>query len=216
MNNEKSIYFRDIKNSEYFLFQVINFGKNIEHLKFIFTSKKDSAGITYTESDTTFEKSDIIGRHGEITYHNDGTIMFKFPGGNNQKNNLYKNPFGKEIRKLPLKEIKEFIPIIRYRVADYSLCRKKESKSPIYVPSHEKIFDGTPFECILYLGHMAYANPPNNGMNEMIFRLNDVADKIDLIVWFFKSDFRGQVHQIPNTNIKVTMKNVINVVEKKF
>ena len=216
MNNEKSIYFRDINNSEYFLFQVINFGKNIEHLKFIFTSKKDSAGITYAETDTTFEKSDIIGRHGEITYHNDGTIMFKFPGGNNQKNNLYKNPFGEGIRKLPLKEIREFIPIISYKIADYSLCRKKDSKSPIYVPSHGRIFDGTPFECILYLGHMAYANPPNNGMNEMIFRLNDVADKIDLIVWFFKSDFRGQVRRIPNTDITIISKNVINVVEKRF
>lgn len=216
MNIEKSIYFRDINNSEYFLFQVINFGKNSEHLKFIFTSKKDSAGITYTESDTTFEKSDIIGRHGEITYHSDGTIMFKFPNGNNQKNNLYKNPFGEGIRKLPLKEIKKFIPIIMYKVADYSLCRKKESTSPIYVPANSKIFDGTPFECIIYLGHMAYANPPNNGMNEMIFRLNDVADNIDLIVWFFKSDFRGQVRQIPNTNIKVTIKNIINIVENKF
>ena len=206
MINEKSIYFRDIKNSEYFLFQIINFGKDTEHLKFIFTSKKDSAGIAYTESDTTFEKSDIIGRHGEITYHNDGIILFKFPGGNNQKNNLYKNPFGEGIRKLPLKEIREFIPIISYKIADYSLCRKKESKSPIYVPSHRRIFDGTPFECILYLGHMSYANPP----------INDVADKIDLIVWFFKSDFRGQVRQIPNTKIKVTIKNVINVVEKRF
>lgn len=52
-------------------------------------------------------------------------------------------------------------------------------------------------------------------MNEIIFRLNDVADKIDLIVWFFKSDFRGQVHRIPNTEIDVIVKNVINIVERK-
>jgi len=216
MNYKKSIYFRDIENLEYFLFQIINFGNDNEHLKFVFNSKKDFTAITYTESGTSFEKSDITGRLGEITYHNDGTIMFKFPGGNNQKNNLYKNPFGEGIRKLPLKEIRDWIPIISYKIADYSLCKKKESKSPIYVPSHERIFDGTPFECIIYLGHMAYANPPNNGINEIIFRLNDVADKIDLIAWFFKSDFRGQVHRIPNTDIDVIVKNVINVAQKKI
>ena len=215
MNYEKSIYFRDIENLEYFLFQIINVGKGSEHLKFVFNSKKDSTAITYTASDTSFEESDIIGRHGEITYKNDGTILLKFPRGKHQNNNLYVNPFGNGISKLPLKKIRDWIPIINYKIADYSLCKKKESKFPIYIPTHEKIFDGTPFECIIYLGHMAYANPPNNGMNEMIFRLNDVAEKIDLIVWFFKSDFRGQVHRIPNTDIDVIVKNVINVVEKK-
>ena len=216
MNYEKSIYFRDIKNSEYFLFQIINFGKDTEHIKFIFTSKKDSAGITYTESETSFEKSDIIGRHGEITYHNDGTILFKFPGGNNQKSNLYKNPFGEGIRKLPLKEIREWIPIISYKIADYSLCKKMEPTAPIYVPPNNRIFDGTPFECIIYLGHMVYASPQNNGMYEMIFRLHNVADKIDLIIWFFKSNFQGEVRRIPNTDTSVISKNVINVVEKRF
>lgn len=125
MNYEKSIYFRDIENLEYFLFQIINFGKDTEHLKFVFNSKKDSTAITYTESDTSFEKSDIIGRHGEVTYHNDGTILFKFPRGNNQNNNLYKNPFGKGISKLPLKEIRDWIPIVSYKIADYSICKKK-------------------------------------------------------------------------------------------
>ena len=215
MKYEKSIYFRDIKNLEYFLFQIINFGNDTEHLKFVFNSKKDFTAITYTESDTSFEKSDIIGRHAEITYHNDGTMLFKFPGGNNQTNNLYVNPFGNGIRRHPLYEIREWIPIISYKIADYSLCKKKESKFPIFIPSHKNIFDGTPFECIIYLGHMAYANPPNNSLNEMIFRLNDVADKIDLSIWFFKSDFRGQVHRIPNTDTDVIIKNVINVVEKK-
>ena len=97
------------------------FGKNTEHFKFVFNSKKDFTAITYTESDTSFEKSDITGRLSEITYHNDGTIMFKFPGGNNQNNNLYKNPFGEGIRKLPLKEIRDWTPIISYKIANYSL-----------------------------------------------------------------------------------------------
>jgi len=215
MNYQKSIYFRDNENVEYFLFQIINYGKDTEHLKFIFNSQKDSMFITYTESDTSFKSSDIISRQGEITYHNDGTILSKFPRGNNQNNNLYVNPFGNGISRLPLKEIRDWIPIISYKIADYSLCKKKESKFPIYVPTHKNIFDGSPFECIIYLGHMVYANPPNNGINEMIFRLNDVAEKIDLIVWFFKSDFRGQVHRIPNTDIDVIIKNVINIVEKK-
>ena len=214
MNYEKSIYFRDIENNEHFLFQIINYGKDTEHLKFVFNSPKDSTAITYTESDTSFEKSDIIGRNGEITYHNDGTILFKFPKGNNQNNNPYINPFGNGISKLPLQEIRDWIPIISYKIADYSLCKKTESKFPVFVPTHEKIFNGTPFKCIIYLGHMAYANPPNNGPIEMIFRLNDVAENIDLIIWFFKSNFRGQIHRIPNTDIDVAFKNVINVVEK--
>lgn len=216
MNYEKSIYFRDIANMEYFLFQIVNYGKDTEHLKFVFNSQKDSTGITYTESDTSFEKSDIVGRYSEITYHNDGTILLKFPKGNNQNNNLYVNPFGQGIRKLPLQEIRDWIPIINYKIADYSLCRKIESKFPIFVPLHEKIFDGSPFECIIYLGHMAYTNPPNDGPTEIIFRLNDVAENTDLIIWFFKSKFGGQIHRIPNTNIDVIVNNVIRVVEKNL
>ena len=30
MNYEKSIYFRDIANMEYFLFQIVNYGKDTE------------------------------------------------------------------------------------------------------------------------------------------------------------------------------------------
>ena len=214
MNYEKSIYFQDRKNNEYFLFQIINFGKDQEHLKFVFNSPRDATGITYTESESSFDSSDIVGRYSEITYHNDGSILFKFPKGNNQQIITHVNPFGEGIRKLPLNRIEGWLPIINYKIADYSLCRKIESKFPIVVPFHDKVFDCTPFECIIYLGHMKYVNPPNNCPTEMIFRLNNVAENIDLVIWFFKSGFRGQVRRIPNTTIDVVVKNVIQIVEK--
>lgn len=37
----------------HFLFQIINYGKDTEHLKFVFNSQKDSTAIAYIESDTS-------------------------------------------------------------------------------------------------------------------------------------------------------------------
>ena len=215
MNYEKSIYFCDKAQEQYFLFQIVNFGKDCEHLKFIFTSHKDATSITYTESADSFEGKDIITQHAEITYHSDGSILHKFPKHNNSSGPFYVNPFGTGIRKLSLKKIRDWIPVINYKISDYSLCRKKKVKFPVMIPQNEVIFDGSPFECIIYLGHMDYANPPNDNPTEMLFRLNNVAKNLDLIIWLFKTAFCGQKHRIPNTTIDIVARNVIQVVEKK-
>ena len=54
---------------------------------------------------------------------------------------------------------------------------------------HHEIYLGDPFICTLSLHHMAYADPPNKQPTEMIYRINDVASNIDLILWFYKTDY---------------------------
>ena len=54
------------------------------------------------------------------------------------------------------------------------------------------IFNSDPFVCTLFLGHMAYASPANNQPTEMIHRINDIAHKTDLILWFYKTAYQGR------------------------
>ena len=84
------------------------------------------------------------------------------------------------------------------------------------LPANDLIFNGNSFECVLWLGNMAYANPPNNNSDEVIFRINDVAENIDLILWIYKSSYCGKKIALPFENKVVFSRgNIIQIVEKK-
>jgi len=209
MQINKSLYFKDVNGKEYFLFQILNYGKKTDEIKFIFNAKNEGTGIIYSPNGSSASKEDIIKPYVEIGYHNDGHIYFKLPAYKKGDKNDYKNRF----KKNPLDQIKEFTPIIKYTVISYNLCKKTNS-SDIFLLENNLIFNGEPFECILYLGNLQYANPPNNQKSEIIFRVNDVAKNVDLIVWIYKSSYSGKIIKIPNTNIKILNKgNVVQIVQ---
>ncbi len=207
----KSIYFKDKNSKKYFLFQVVNFGNNND-LKFIFNVKKQGTGIVHSPNGSLTSKEDTIKPYAEISYHNDGYIHFKLPKYREGDQDNYRD----RIKKTPLNQIEKFTPIIKYTVVDYEICKKSQSSNSIFLPENELIFNGESFECIIWLGNLKYANPPNKEPSEMIFRINDVAKNIDLIVWVFKSSHLGRNLTIPNTNITVFNRgNIIQIVEKK-
>lgn len=206
----KSVYFKDIRSKEYFLFQVVNFGKNDE-LKFTFNVKKQGTCITHSPDGSLTSKEDTIKPYGEISYHSDGYIHFKLPKYKNDDQDDYKD----RIKKTPLDQIEDWSPIIKYTVVNYEICKKAQSSNSILLPENNMIFNGDSFECIIWLGNLKYSNPPNNEPTEIIFRINDVAKNIDLIAWIFKSSYCDKTLTIPNTNITVfNQGNIVQIVEK--
>jgi hypothetical protein len=209
-----SMYFRDASKEELFLFQVINYGVETDELKFSFNHPDAGTGIVYTESETGFSDSDIIKLHAEITYHSDGSVLQKLPKYNERDSTVYKNPFGTGSRRAPLNQIREWTPIVRYWVVDYRICRKAVSSNSLLLPSNIYIFNGDPFGCMLYLGHNSNPTPTTKNPAEIIYRLDNVASDIDLLVQIGKSTYGGRMIQLPNTGIQVwATHNVVEILE---
>ena len=100
---------------------------------------------------------------------------------------------------------------------NYESCKKSNSSNSILLPENDLIFNGEPFECIIYLGSMLYASPPNDKPFEIIQRINDVATRVDLIAWVSKSFYHGEILTIANTNITVLPRwNIVQIVEMKL
>ncbi len=219
MNSRKfdqCIFFLDQEGNRHFLLQVINIGKSTDELKFIFVSRDAWQGGTYTESKYALTDSDIIFLYAEVDYHSDGSVLFKFLGNRKGDRARYRNPAGTQARRTPLAELGEWEPVLRCTVVDYALCKPIDADNALVLPSNELIFNGHPFVCVINLGHMAYANPPNNQKTEMLYRINDVASDIDLLLWIYKTDYRGKLMRIGNSNQTIFLRNnVIEVVGKR-
>lgn len=115
---------------------------------------------------------------------------------------VYKNPHGEGWRRTPLNEIDFWEPFLEYKVVDYNIYKKIESTNPIFLPKNSILFDGSPFECIFYLG--SKDNVPTKGSDDHIaFRLKEMADSIDLLVVVKPTNYKGEEIQISNTDIKV-------------
>ena len=210
-----SIFFPDNHGDKRFLFRLINFGKETDELKFIFIPK--GTGFTYFETEDTFTELDIFGLYSEITYHNDGSLLYKFPGNRRGDKIQYKNPAGIGKRRTPILQLREWEPFIRYTIVDYSLCKVIDTENAISPPYNPVIFGGDPFVCTLFLGHMAYKEPMNNQPIEIIYRINDIADKVDLILWFYKTDYRGRAMRVDKSDLVIhSRSNLIQVVDKKI
>lgn len=210
MKIDRSLFFKGADGKDHFLFQILNYGK-IDDLKFIFNAKDEGTGIVYSSDGSLVSKEDIIKQYSEISYHNDGVMHYKLPKDRDNGKDDYRDRF----RRTPLGETTSFFPIIKYTVVSYDLCKKKRSSNGIFLPENTQIFNGEPFECLIYLGNLKYANPPNNQPSEMIFRVNDVAKDIDLIVWIYKSSYKGKIITAPNTRITVlTRGNIVEIVQE--
>jgi len=207
-----SVYFQCADSKEYFLFQVLNFGKDTDELKFIFNNPSSGTGGMYSESKNEFTGSELVRLQPEITYHSKGLLHIILPQYNDRISTEYKN---RQIRRAPLSEILEWSPFIRYTVVNYNLCKKPSASYKVVISANQKLFDGTPFECILFLGAKDNLTPLSKS-TESTIRVPDVANGLDLLVCVYKSLYRGEMMRIRNTDIQVwSTNNIIEIVEKK-
>jgi len=211
LKKNNSLYFIDKSEKNHFLFQIISFGRN-DNLKFIFNAKNQGTGIIYSSKD---KLNTLVKPYGEITYHHDGHMHYKLPTYTESDTDDYKD----RIKRTPLNQIKSWIPIIRYTCTDYGLNKKNTSLNQIFLPRNNSIFNGTPFCCIIWLGNFQNPNPQNTGPSEIIFRVNGIAQNIDLITWIYPISPSPKIGIVPNTNITfIESGNPVEIVDftKKF
>jgi len=210
---KESIFFVDHDGVTRFLFQVLNLGKGeADELKFVFTHPDSGMGGIYQDVVGQFTGNEIIRLQPEISYHADGSLLQKMPSYSPRSDTIYKNPHGTGHRRTPLADIYEWEPFVKYTVVDYSLCKKPVVDSAVSVPRHAGVFDGTPFECILFLGDKEMLSPKIRN-DRCIFRQTGVASKLDLLCCFYKSNHQGEYFTLPNSPERVFVRrNMIEIV----
>jgi hypothetical protein len=188
-----SLFFMDDKSEPRFLFQVLNLGSDrSDELKFIFTHPDSGRGGKYTEGKGGSTEEGIVRFEQEISYHSDGSLLQKMPSYGSRTKTIYKNPHGMGKRRTPLADIVHWEPFAKYTVVDYALCKKPLGEDAILIPDHPGVFDGTPFECALFLGSELMPTPmPLSSKDTAVFRLAGVGDRLDLLCCFYRSDYLG-------------------------
>jgi hypothetical protein len=211
---DNAVFFLDAEGTRRFLFRLMNIGKNdADDLKFVVVPANSGLGLVLAESRTETSSRDRIVQYLEYTYHADGSLLQKFRTHRSSQAE-YRNPAGSEKRRRPLSALAVWEPFLRYSVYDYTRCKPINLNCPCTILRHADIFDGDPFVCTLFLGSMAYATPPYEPEKELIERLNDVAHKVDLCIWIYKSSSQPEPIRLPGSDLVLNPRaNWIEVVE---
>jgi hypothetical protein len=205
-----SVCFRTSTKEHHFLFQALNLGESGDDLKFVFTDPASGVGGTYTVNRDRYGKGDLVRLVPEITYHPDGSLLFKMPRYSKRTTTEYINPQQVGFRRTPLAEIGQWEGFLLYRVHNYTLCKKKDPSNPIYLTIAPSWFDGTPFECRFFLGHKECPTPiPSEEI--LVERLTGLSDRIDLVLAIAKIQERGFKMRLGDSDQYVFSTN--NVIE---
>jgi hypothetical protein len=100
-----SVCFRDKDGHNRFLFYVLNYGKSKDEVKFSFNRSKDNTTIIAIEEGQVYPDDSLMRSFAELSYHEDGSLLWKYPRTKKEKNVLRTNPHGKGSRRTPLTEI---------------------------------------------------------------------------------------------------------------
>lgn len=204
MDKEKfkaSIFFTDLAGEHRFLFKIINYGKDTDELKFIFNHPKSYNAVIFNEQGTKYPEESVIRSYGEVSYHSDGSLLWKLPETPEGQRTVIDNPHGTGSRRTPLSAIKAWEPVVLVNIIRYNNCFPELTDDAKILPSSPRIFNGDPFEYHIFLGHMRYGDPPNSGESELIFRVNDIGQDIDMMIWVRKSDYSGEPFKLGKTTI---------------
>jgi hypothetical protein len=220
MKNKKNnikyeILFEDQNKQNRFLFRLINYGDKTDELKFSFNSLNDSKKIIYSEKKELFPEDSIIRDYSEITYHSDGSFLYKFP--QTPADNAVKrvNPHGEGSRRTPLKQITDWERVLHGNIIRYQDCPTEQEGDEDIILRNPIVFNGAPFEYYIYLGNKDCPYPFNSSEDEMLFRIRSIGKNLDLIIWFRKSEFYGDLIKDGNLTY-VRDLNRIRVIEPKL
>ena len=208
----QSVYFQDSSGEEYFLLQVVNYGKKDDELKFTFVNPEIQRIVRLRNDDQI-----SVHHHGEITYHADGSILQKIARNKRyNEENIYNNPHGRGVRRTPISELRDWESFAQYTVVDYRFCKKFNPSTKLVLPFWPHVFNGNPFSCIVYLGHFMTPSLIINSRYGFTYRIHQVANDVDLLLAVVKSDYKGRVIKIPGTEIEVfNRSNFVEMIERR-
>lgn len=194
----------------HFLFQVLNIGKSTDELKFVFTDPESGVGGVYTTNRDGYGQEDIIRLVPEVSYHSDGSLLFKMPSYSERTDTIHRNPQQPNYRRTPLAEIKRWEGFLVYTVHNYKLCKKEKITNIQLLSIDPAWFDGTPFECRFFLGSKSYPTPIASE-KILVQRLDQLSNQIDLLILLSKIETRGFPMKIGTTGTVVW--STSNIVE---
>lgn len=162
-----------------------------------------------------YPKGIIIRNYGELSYHSDGSLLWKLPESKKGHKRYVDNPQGTGSRRTPLNAISKWEPVVRGNIIRYKTCHTGLTNDARVLPNKKSLFNGEPFEYYIFLGNMRYQSPPNNKPNELIYRINDIGDNLDLILWVRKSEFHGEPFEIFGRTA-INNNNRVGIVEPRL
>ncbi len=210
-----SVFFQDADGIERFLFRIINYGKSTDELKFISIHPNSQQFNIYSEDDNLDFEQTEMRKHCEISYHSDGSLLWKLPNTKDGQPKIIDNANDTGDRRTPIAKIRVWEPVIIGNIIKYGDCTTGLTDDARIIPANKHVFNGEPFEFCVMLGSMICADPPNSSDHELLFRVNDIAEKIDMIVWIYKSDYHGKYGQVGDTPILITG-NIIRIAERRI
>ena len=188
--SSKSIHFVDIDNVSRFLFQVVTISNDSDYLKFAFNSPQ-STKLIYTEQGFTYTDDSLLRSFGEISYKPDGALLIKFPKNSKDPKTIYDNPDGEGARRKPLKEIQDWEPVFIGKIIRYQDCIVNKTDDVVELLRNDELFNGDPFQYIVYLGNSSNSHVPNGVQNSVPLRLSKITDELDLFISVSKSVCSG-------------------------
>jgi hypothetical protein len=208
-----SVYCQATSGDSLFLFQVINFGKGKDELKFIFNDPAEHPLVVFTGGGSHLTDDTRFTSKPEITYHHDGTLLQKLIGHRVEPGTVYRNPNGQGFRRKALDQIRFWEPLIQYKVYDYQSCSKRQAKNKLVLPQHNQIFDGTAFACRIFIGSKACPSPKPN-LQILSFRIDNVAVTVDLLLIVFKLDNQAERFWIGKNRIPIwSTNNIVQILD---
>ncbi|MBN2571542.1 MAG: hypothetical protein JXA68_05395 [Ignavibacteriales bacterium] len=210
-----SVGFKDHEGKIRFLFRVLNYGKSSDELKFSFNKSRDYRKIIHTDDNKNYPFESIIRNYAELSYHKDGTLMWKYSELFEGDKSIINNPHGEGSRRTPLANIGIWETIFMSNIIRYNDCSISSDSNIEVIEDKGDIFNGEPFEYHVFLGNIRYQTPPNNQTGELVYRINDITYKLDMIIWVRKSSFYGEPFMIGNKNA-INNNNRIKICEPKL
>lgn len=198
-----TVCFRDNEGNNRFLFKVLvlSYNKPADEIKFSFNITKDHKFVIATEDGQNYPDDSLIRSFAELSYHEDGALLWKYPETKFEKDVIRTNPHGKGSRRTPLKEIGIWEPVFMGNIIRYKDCpiNDKEDNSRV-IEDDGIILNGEPFEYHVFLGSLRYQTPPNNKLGELVYRINDITSNLDMAIWVRKSSYHGEPFVFGNKN----------------
>src|SRR5699024_3537873 len=219
MRKFDKIFTYDYQNNSYFLFRIINYGDKLDQLKFNFVAQKSSNGIIYTKESLKVRDDNVITDYGEISYHNDGSVLWKHPRYP-IKSRQIENPKKEGFRRRKLNNIDDWEPVVKYDIFDYRVCEiKKKFLNKRFFKLHrfknKNIFTGKSFSCLINIVHSNYQIPNIRNPREVNERIPNLTENLDLWIIIKNIDRKGNYLEIENMSRPIfTTNNIVQIVEK--
>src|ERR1035437_1488832 len=216
---DKIIIFSALEENQ-LLFRIINYGNKTDELKFLFTTGLLSPGVIFTVEKNKLMDDDVITDYSEISYHSDGSVLFKFPHYEIQAKK-YNNPKEKDYRRRPLDSIEDWEPLVNYEIYNYRFTKIEENfaiehSEKIFQLAPHPVFNSPRIGCIISLVNKDFKLPISDSSLELNTRITGITDKLDL--WIVISPITKDGNYLIVEGFEAPVfsdNNSIEVIEKK-